>query len=361
MDSASLLELLGLLGTFLCVILAVFLIAVPSRNALANRMFAGFLLLTALDISGWFMDAVWQANPLLDQMRIAAAFLQMPLFLGFVWFSCFEDEKLEPRHLVHLLPALVVAVSLALFSSADRSWLVIAVHLQYYIYIVAAIWTLACFRHILRNHFSSSRSRTLEWLTAMVAVSFFAHAVVVGRVVIVNVVGRDWLTALQVASALIVLAITLWIAFRALLSPDLFRGVDKVLASAASEIRQSGAGEDQPSASLDRLLAHIEERQPFLDPELSLSRLARQSGVPAKELSALINQRIGMHFFDFINGYRVDHASALLLAERDMTVTDVLYASGFNSKSSFNTAFKKHQGQTPSAWRKEASAKKNET
>lgn len=74
MDNASVLELLGLLGTFLCLLLAAFLIAVPSRAALANRLFAGFLLLTALDITGWFMDGWWQTHPVLNDLRIVATF-----------------------------------------------------------------------------------------------------------------------------------------------------------------------------------------------------------------------------------------------------------------------------------------------
>lgn len=189
----------------------------------------------------------------------------------------------------------------------------------------------------------------------MVAVSFVAHAIAVGRVAIVHFAGPDWSVRLQVTSAVIVLAITLWIAFRALLSPDLFRGVDRVLALAAAEMREGDGGDDQQSAPLQRLQTYMQDRTPFLDPELSLTRLARQSGIPAKELSALVNQRFGVPFFDFINQYRIDYASELLVAKSDLTVTDILYASGFNSKSSFNTAFKKHRGQTPSAFRKAAS------
>ena len=216
MDDSSLLEPLGLLGTFLCILLAIFLIAVPSRKALANRMLAGFLLLTAVDISGWFMGGWWLAHPLLNELRIVVVFLQMPMFLGFVWFGCFEDEKLERRHLMHLVPAVAVAGALTAAGEADLPWLVIALHLQYYLYFAAAIWILIRFRRILRDRLSNGRSGTLEWLTAMVSVSFFAHAIVVGRAVITGLTGPDWTMGLQVTSAVIVLAVMLWIASRAL-------------------------------------------------------------------------------------------------------------------------------------------------
>jgi AraC-like DNA-binding protein len=71
-----------------------------------------------------------------------------------------------------------------------------------------------------------------------------------------------------------------------------------------------------------------------------------------RELSELINIEFGVHFFDFVNGYRVDTAKVMLTDQPERTVLDVLYAVGFNSKSSFNTAFKKRTHMTPSAFRK---------
>jgi len=70
-------------------------------------------------------------------------------------------------------------------------------------------------------------------------------------------------------------------------------------------------------------------------------------------VSELLNQTLGLHFFDFINGHRIDHARQLLLTEPSKSILDILLESGFNSKSSFNTAFKKQMGMTPSAFRKQ--------
>ncbi|WP_114521711.1 helix-turn-helix domain-containing protein [Altererythrobacter sp. ZODW24] len=358
MDGASLLEPTALLGTFLCVILAVFLVAVPSRSALPNRMFAGFLVLTAIDISGWFMADWWEVLPYNGLFRTVMAALHMPLFFGFIWFGCFRDASLRAAHSLHLLPALIVAAALLIWPQTDHQWLLPSLQLQYYAYIAVACWTLWRFRKILKDRFSSARSHVFEWLAAMVGISVFAHSLFVFRVLAADRLGANISTWLQFFAALLILSITLWIAFRALLSPELFRGVDRVLENAAAEFHQPAGDDGAAGDRIAELRTFIDDRQPFLDPELSLSRLSRQVGMQQKELSELINQRIGVHFFDLINRYRVEHASALLIAEPDMTVTDILYASGFNSKSSFNTAFKKHRGQTPSAFRKAASAEK---
>ena len=151
------------------------------------------------------------------------------------------------------------------------------------------------------------------------------------------------------AAALLVLGITVAIAFQALLSPQVFRGADRLLVSAAKQINDRSDGEG--TGDYQHLAAFMEQQHPYLDPDMSLSRLARRSGIPAKVLSALINQRRGLHFFDFLNHYRIEHAQGLL-TDSDQSVTGILYASGFNAKSSFNTAFKKHVGMTPSAYRK---------
>ena len=96
------------------------------------------------------------------------------------------------------------------------------------------------------------------------------------------------------------------------------------------------------------------EEKPYLDFELTLQKLANQINMPEKELSLLINHHLNKHFFDFINEYRINDAKTLLKdpAKKEVTVLEILYEVGFNSKSSFYTAFKKSTNQTPTAYRK---------
>jgi len=63
---------------------------------------------------------------------------------------------------------------------------------------------------------------------------------------------------------------------------------------------------------------------------------------------------LGQNFYDFINRYRILEAKQLLTNPKDpkITVLEVLYEVGFNSKSSFNTLFKKYTGLTPTEFRK---------
>ncbi|MEO0902667.1 MAG: helix-turn-helix domain-containing protein, partial [Bacteroidota bacterium] len=72
-----------------------------------------------------------------------------------------------------------------------------------------------------------------------------------------------------------------------------------------------------------------------------------------RELSILINHKMGQHFFDFVNSYRIQSAVDILKdpTKKKVTILEILYEVGFNSKSSFNTAFKKHTGHTPTTYR----------
>ncbi|MEO1080899.1 MAG: AraC family transcriptional regulator [Pseudomonadota bacterium] len=145
-------------------------------------------------------------------------------------------------------------------------------------------------------------------------------------------------------------------------------------AAAAARVRESGgpgyeevsSNQATPSAKYARsalspdlaasLVQELEQlmatRAPHLNPDLSLSELAATLSVSTNYLSQAINQQLDMNFFDFVNSYRVGSALPLL-AGTDRTILDVAMESGFNSKSAFYAAFRKHQGMTPGAYRKE--------
>lgn len=96
------------------------------------------------------------------------------------------------------------------------------------------------------------------------------------------------------------------------------------------------------------------EEKPFLNPTLTIQEVSKYIKVPVRDLSLLINHQLGQHFYDFVNAYRIESAMDILKdpTKSRITILEILYEVGFNSKSSFNTAFKKHTGNTPTAYRK---------
>ncbi|MEQ8392721.1 MAG: helix-turn-helix domain-containing protein, partial [Thalassospira sp.] len=86
-------------------------------------------------------------------------------------------------------------------------------------------------------------------------------------------------------------------------------------------------------------------------------KLASAVGATPNQLSYVLNQHLDKKFFDFINEARTREASRLLVEDPDRTVLDIATSVGFNSKSTFNLAFKKITGKTPSAYRQQSPEK----
>lgn len=103
---------------------------------------------------------------------------------------------------------------------------------------------------------------------------------------------------------------------------------------------------------LPKLKELIEEQKVYLDSALSLRSLAEQLSLGPNKLSWLINEQLGLNFNEYINDFRLETFKALALDPRNqhLTLLALAYDSGFNSKTVFNSFFKKREGITPSAW-----------
>ena len=97
------------------------------------------------------------------------------------------------------------------------------------------------------------------------------------------------------------------------------------------------------------------DEQPYLDPSLTLKALAEMMEIPSNHLSQLLNEGYGKNFADFVNTYRLETFKAKVAdpSQRNLTILALAYDSGFNSKTVFNTFFKKTMGTTPRVyWKK---------
>ncbi|MBO9611349.1 MAG: AraC family transcriptional regulator [Dyadobacter sp.] len=102
-----------------------------------------------------------------------------------------------------------------------------------------------------------------------------------------------------------------------------------------------------------RLLAVMESEKPYMDSEITLPRLAKMILLNTYQTSYLINSQFNENFYNFIHRYRLENCKRMLLdSEFDhLSILDIAFESGFNSKTSFNTAFKKYTGCSPREFR----------
>ncbi|WP_340199349.1 helix-turn-helix domain-containing protein [Ascidiimonas sp. W6] len=96
----------------------------------------------------------------------------------------------------------------------------------------------------------------------------------------------------------------------------------------------------------------MEQEKYYLDPKLSLQQLAAEVSLKPHQLSQVINQELGMNFFDFINGYRIEETKKKLLSPacKHLSILGIAFECGFNSKGAFNRIFKKFEGVSPSQY-----------
>lgn len=113
---------------------------------------------------------------------------------------------------------------------------------------------------------------------------------------------------------------------------------------------KSGLKPDRAEAMHRQLLAYMDEQKPFLVGELSLQSMAADLGFSANHLSQVINAFEQCNFHDFVNARRVTEACRRLDESADLNLLELAMDVGFNSKSSFNRAFRKQTGHTPSEY-----------
>mgnify|MGYP001795529716 CR=1 FL=1 len=116
--------------------------------------------------------------------------------------------------------------------------------------------------------------------------------------------------------------------------------------------RRSPDGRVADAHIWDRVQTYMSEHKPYLDPDLTLTRLSRKLGIPAKTLSSTINLTTGGNVSRFINEARIDAAQTAML--NGESVTGAMLSSGFNTKSNFNREFLRVTGKSPTDWLKQA-------
>jgi len=136
------------------------------------------------------------------------------------------------------------------------------------------------------------------------------------------------------------------ISFMVLKSNDLIPGVKK-------KYTNLKINDSQLEEFRSRILSVMKDKRPYIDPGFSLSVLSELTGIQTHILSFVFTASFKKNFQLFTNSYRVEAAKAMLLdpSKKHYSIAGISEECGFNSLSSFNTAFKKIAGQTPSEYR----------
>lgn len=226
-------------------------------------------------------------------------------------------------------------------------------------YVVSVFLRLARYRARLKDLFASNEGRELRWIGGLLAVVVGVWALAAATVVTENFMGEILVT--RRAGAVMALVLVWSLALWGLRQKPGFEGrylpaaadaepSGPGLTSSGQKYQRSALRDDQARRIAARIELAMERDRLYLDPTLSLHKLARHLAVSPNHVSQTLNETIGTSFFDYVNRWRVSAAEPQILAGRE-TILAIALAVGFNTRSSFYKTFGRVTGQTPQAYR----------
>ncbi|MBL7828630.1 MAG: helix-turn-helix transcriptional regulator [Saprospiraceae bacterium] len=143
-------------------------------------------------------------------------------------------------------------------------------------------------------------------------------------------------------------------AYLGYVQPSIFNGLNWSDTLTNGKYKNSGLTLEAGQSLLKNLEITMKEECLYHDPEFSLDKLAKHLKAGKHHVSQVINEHLGMSFFEYVNHLRIKEAMQTLTetTRSDMYIIEVAYAVGFNNKMSFNSAFKKATGMTPTEFRR---------
>ncbi|WP_299668484.1 AraC family transcriptional regulator [uncultured Polaribacter sp.] len=374
MRAIDLSTIIGIIATFISLLLAVFIFSVASKNKISNKLFSTYLILNAIEFSGFFSNLIFDtpSNLLIAKMQLS--YLQMPVFYLYILSVCYSDFKLKWSHLWHILPFIIANLvmiprfylastdqKIALFKKFNSLYEIVfnhfALHLQSTLYLVAGFIVLKKAKKIFLENYSSNTIETYKWLFQLLLFTSILYVVAIVKNVLKYFGQQENFEIAMNILIIYVLGVVCWYVLKALRYPNLFNGVNSKTRLTQDLVEKyQNTHNSAFEKEVVQLTSYMTSKKPYLDASLSIRNLAEQIQMNSRDLSVLINQHLNQHFFDFVNQYRIKEAMKILKnpSKKEFTVLEILYEVGFNSKSSFNTAFKKHTGYTPTQFRKTA-------
>lgn len=349
---------------------SLFIITTRHRIRKSLQLLSIFLFSNALFILSYLLrkySADLGINPVpLASFLFSSGFLFGP---SLYWYSVSMARKVQPKGktlTIHLIPFLLFLLFVIVLRVINNAWgirpvlfqyMLSAMHIQILCYMVASIREISTYQHKIENAFSSLDKMNLNWLKLNVIAFLCMWIVDIINFLAGNIksVPEEAFIIMGFLSLLINFLFANLIIYKGLTTPELFMEIPE--SSVKNKYSGSLLSPEQSSRIAGKLKEFMDKEKPFLEPEITLQELASKVDIQPRYLSQVINERFNKNFFEFINDYRVEEAKIQLAKDcgLEKTVLEILYECGFNSKSVFNTFFKKSTGLTPSQYRKRCS------
>ena len=388
MFSPNFIATIDLLGAAHGLFLALLLVS-RRHNTLANRILSLAMVAFAIDLlaAAYFAQAYQFVQPHFMGVDYLLPFLYGPVLYLYTWVVSRGARALEPRQLFHFAPfvfALLFLLPFYLQTGQDKLALFLEPETHPWTYTLQVLNTVKtlfalCYlvmifvlirrhRKRLEDNFSSLDKINLSWLQNVLVgglvtwgISFFFQFFWVNAP---DESMQDPLSSNVNYVSIAVACFVYAIGYMGLRQPEIFsrsreneqKANESLPVEESPRYARSGMDELRAEALKKQLLGAMEEDRLYRQSTLTLNDLAEVLGTKPHNLSEVLNTQICKTFHDFVNSYRVEEVKHRLSDPENeaLTLLSIGLDAGFNSKSSFNSVFKKHTTMTPSQYKSRA-------
>lgn len=358
----------------------------------ANHFLGSLMLLYSIILADLLLQDLgfYAGRPRLKFIGLGLPFVIGPLHYLYAKYLVYPSRKFRGIEWLHFLPLILFKIYLlpdflhnggmitAVFSATETgslpladllfNWAIIA---QIMIYLYLTLLIIRRYSRDIKDQFSNIARVRLDWLRNITLLAMYAWLVFfVENIFLFAGIQFSHLFSLSsVIGALYVYllgylglfkseiftepAVAASISRLHLLDSAHIMGDSGQVPESVRKYEKSGLSPEKAKEYLDRLICLMEEEKPYRNSDLTLQQLAEMAGITPHNLSEVINTQLRHNFFDFVNQYRLEEVKRALLEPENqhLKILAIAFEAGFNSKTSFNTIFKKYLGMTPSEYR----------
>lgn len=332
------------LGAFNGFILSVYFAFFTKRKQSSNYFLAALIFVVSIrSIKSAFLYFNPYLSELFIQIGLSACFLIGPFLYFYTVTETKEKNRIHKTWYYHVVPIICINTVLGFLYPYHEnvalwsSYIVEIIYMQWGVYTLLAVIQIT---PIFKKLFSKSKKLN--------AAEIWIVSVVLGIVVI-------WIAYNMAAryTSYIIGALSFSFVFYLLLLLWFFKKNKNTLFFEEKVKYKNKKIDNEKIESISYDLVVIKEKRLFKNPDIKLADIAKELNILPHTLSQYLNDNLNKSFSLFINEYRIEEAKSLLISDNNYTIEAIGYDSGFNSKSTFFTSFKKITGITPSKYREQ--------
>jgi AraC-like DNA-binding protein len=331
------LAIFGLIGVLNGFFLSFYLLFFQSKKSRADKYLALLILSLCIRMGKSILFQIAPINFFIINIGLAAFTCVGPFLLFYQKISFSPNFKLRRIDILHFIPAFIILIcTFTPFPEEHPVW-----NVRYDLIMIQILVYIALSFKFYKNNILASEdfSRIRNWyLFLNIAVSLIWTAYGI----------TWWLGILPYLSGTFLFCFVMYIMLFIWLNKEKIGLPEKT-----EKYKNSIISKEESALYLEKLIKLMKDRKPYLDNDITLAKLAAMQEIPAHILSQVINENLNLNFFEFINSYRIEEVKSRLASPEmsNFTIASIAYDCGFNSISTFNTAFKKSQNQSPSKYR----------